>query len=58
MCTPDRSPVDAALESSPFFPSLLPKSDIFQLLALKSEVTYTPHILMSIIYSFTLELVS
>ena len=54
MCTTDRFPIDVALEPSPFFPPPLSKSDVFQLLALKSEVTYTPHILMSIIYSFTL----
>ena len=52
MCTTDRFPIDVASEPSPVFPPLLPKSDIFQLLALKSEVTYTPHILMSIISQF------
>lgn len=40
--------MDVASEPSPVFPPLLPKSDIFQLLALKSEVAYTSHILMSI----------
>ena len=40
--------MDVASEPSPVFPPLLPKSGIFQLLALKSEVAYTSHIPMSI----------